>query len=242
MLIAADHLDTNSLNARFQTERPDEIVRWAAREFADGLVMTSSFGADSAVLLHMVSIIVPGIRVVFIDTGFLFPETHQFVEQLRLSLGLNVWHYRTRNDPFTYLQQSCEPDPHWRRDVGRCCAENKNEPMDRAMRELRPAAWLRGIRRGQSAAREQRQYVEWSRRYSCYAVSPLLDWTDEDTGSYLEQHGLPRHPLVERGFRSIGCSPASCTRAVTEGEDTRAGRWAGTGKLECGLHLEDYQI
>ncbi len=234
--------DVSVISQSFESASARDVVRWAVRTFGDGLVMTSSFGADSAVLLHLATREMPRIRVVFIDTGFLFPETHGYAEELRRLLDLNIWHYRTRNDPFVYLESAGETDFRQRRDVGRCCAANKNEPMERAMRELAPAAWLRGIRRSQSASRRDRQFVEWSSRYSCYAVSPLLNWTDADIEEYLREHGLPRHPLAGRGYRSIGCSPLTCTRPVGEGEDPRSGRWAGTEKTECGLHLEDYQI
>ncbi len=234
--------DVSVISQSFETASPEEVIRWAARTFGDGLVMTSSFGADSAVLLHLATREMPGIRVIFIDTGFLFPETHAYVEQLRRLLDLNIWHYRTRNDPFSYLELAGEEDFRHRRDVARCCAANKNEPMERAMHDLAPAAWLRGIRRAQSESRRNRQFVEWSARYSCYAISPLLNWSDADIEEYLHKNDLPRHPLAAFGYRSIGCSPLTCTRPVEEDEDPRSGRWAGSGKTECGLHLEDYQI
>jgi phosphoadenosine phosphosulfate reductase len=234
--------DASVISQSFETASAEDVVRWAVRTFGDGLVMTSSFGADSAALLHLATRHMPRIRVIFIDTGFLFPETHAYVEELRRLLDLNIWHYRTRNDPFVYLESAGEDDFRRRRDVERCCAANKNEPMERAMRDLAPSAWLRGIRRSQSESRRNRQFVEWSTRYSCYAVSPLLNWTDADIEDYLRRNGLPRHPLAGLGYRSIGCSPLTCTRPVEGDEDPRAGRWAGTGKTECGLHLEDYQI
>jgi phosphoadenosine phosphosulfate reductase len=200
--------------------------------------MSSSFGAESAVLLHMASQAQPGIKVVFVDTGYLFPETWGFMEELRRRLDLNVWVYRTRNDPIAYLQQAGETDPTWRGNVEGCCAANKNEPFDRAMKELAPSAWLRGIRRNQAETRKARQYAEWSSRYNCYAVSPLLDWGGREIHAYLKQHDLPYHPLYEKGYASIGCNPLACTRPITLGEDPRAGRWTGKGKVECGLHLD----
>jgi phosphoadenosine phosphosulfate reductase len=234
--------DVSVISQSFETASPEEVIRWAARTFGDGLVMTSSFGADSAVLLHLATREMPRIRVIFIDTGFLFPETHTYAEQLRRLLDLNIWHYRTRNDPFAYLESAGEEDFRHRRDVARCCAANKNEPMERAMRDLAPAAWLRGIRRAQSESRRSRQFVEWSARYSCYAISPLLNWSDTDIEEYLRKNDLPRHPLAAFGYRSIGCSPLTCTRPVQGDDDPRSGRWAGSSKTECGLHLEDYQI
>ncbi len=231
-------LDLASLNAAFESADPQKIVAWAVAEFGDELIMSSSFGADSAVLIHMAIQHKPDIRIIMVDTGYLFPETHRFMEQLRRRFNLNVWVYRTRNDPFAYLRQAGEENPAWRNDVERCCAANKNEPFERAIADLRPRAWLRGIRRHQADTRRSARILEWSGRYRCYAISPLLNWTGREIGQYLSAHDLPRHPLVEKGYLSIGCNPLSCTRPVEPGADPRSGRWAGTPKLECGINLD----
>ena len=234
-----ERLDLDALNPMFERQSPADICRWAAAEFGDELVMTSSFGAESALLLHLATRAKPDIKVVMIDTGYLFPETFQHMEALRRRLDLNVWVYRTRNDPIAWLATHGEGDPSWRTDVDRCCAANKNEPMERAMAELRPKAWLRGIRRNQADTRKAARHVEWSGRYGCYAVSPLLTWTSRDIYQYMKQNDLPYHPLYEKGYLSIGCNPQSCTRAVQAGEDPRSGRWAGSGKVECGINLNN---
>jgi len=231
-------LDLDATNRVLETYDPPGVVAWAARQFAEGLVMSSSFGAESALLLHMASEAQPGIRVVFVDTGYLFPETHRFMEDLRQRLDLNVWTFRTHNDPIAYLAQAGETDPTTRNNVEACCAANKNEPFERAMEQLKPKAWLRGIRRQQTDTRDRRQIVEWSKRYDCYAVSPLLNWSQREIHSYMKRHDLPYHPLFDLGYKSIGCNPLSCTRPIQIGEDPRAGRWSGSGKTECGLHLE----
>jgi phosphoadenosine phosphosulfate reductase len=231
-------IDLELTNAILGTYAPDKIVDWAARQFGNGLIMSSSFGAESALLLHMATRVLPDIRIVMVDTGYLFPETHGFMEALRQRFNLNVWTFRTRNDPIAYLKEAGETDPTVRRDVTRCCGVNKNEPFDRAVEQLKPTAWLRGIRRNQAATRENRQIVEWSNRFNCYAVSPILNFSQRDIHAYMKRHDLPYHPLYERGYASIGCNPLTCTRPIQIGEDTRAGRWSGTGKLECGLHLE----
>ena len=222
-------LDIDATNAVLDTYDPQQIVDWSAREFGNGLIMSSSFGAESALLLHMATRVLPDIRIVMVDTGYLFPETHQFMEDLRQRFDLNVWVYRTRNDPFAYLKEANEIDPTVRNDVDRCCAANKNEPFDRAMHQLKPSAWLRGIRRNQAESRTDKQPVEWSNRYNCYAISPLLNWTRRDIHNYMKQHDLPYHPLYEQGYASVGCNPLTCTRPIQIGEDPRAGRWAGTG-------------
>ena len=239
MLVAAEPtLDLVSTNAVLDTYSPRQIVDWAAGEFGDGLVMSSSFGAESALLVHMATRAKPDIKVIVVDTGYLFPETHEFLETLRHRFDLNIWTYRTRQDPIRYLLDAQETDPTVRNNVEACCAVNKNEPFDRAMRELQPRAWLRGIRRNQADTRAERQPVEWSSRFNCYAISPLLHWSRKEIHQYMKQHDLPYHPLFDQGYASIGCNPLSCTRPIQIGEDPRAGRWSGTGKLECGLHLE----
>ena len=239
MAATAEHaLDLIATNAVLETYAPRQVVDWAAREFGDGLVMSSSFGAESALLLHMATRAKPDIKVIVVDTGYLFPETHAFLESLRHRFDLNIWTYRTRQDPIRYLLDANETDATFRNNVEACCAVNKNEPFDRAMRELKPAAWLRGIRRNQADTRAERKPVEWSKRFNCYAISPLLNWSRKDIHGYMKQHDLPYHPLFDQGYASIGCNPLSCTRPIQIGEDARAGRWAGTGKLECGLHLE----
>jgi phosphoadenosine phosphosulfate reductase len=238
----ADDLDLATLNPLFERQSPVDIVKWSAAQFGSDLVMTSSFGAESALLIHMAVQEIPDIRIIFVNTGYLFPETHAFMEQLRHRFNLNVWTYRTRNDPIAWLRQAGEENPTWRKDVDACCAANKNEPMERAMRELQPKAWLRGIRRNQAETRKVASFVEWSNRYKCYSVSPLLNWSSKDIYGYMKQHDLPYHPLYEKGYASIGCNPLSCTRPIQIGEDPRSGRWAGSGKIECGINVDSNSL
>jgi phosphoadenosine phosphosulfate reductase len=239
----AETLDLPTLNELFERQSPIEIVKWATAQFGGReLVMTSSFGAESAALIHMAVQQVPNLRIIFINTGYLFPETHAFMEQLRLRFSLNVWTYRTRNDPIAWLRNAGEENPTWRKDVDACCAANKNEPMERAMRELKPKAWLRGIRRHQAETRKAASFIERSNRYDCYAISPMLNWQTRDVYAYMKQHDLPYHPLYEKGYASIGCNPLSCTRPIQIGEDPRSGRWSGTGKIECGINVESNSL
>ncbi|HEY0007364.1 MAG TPA: phosphoadenylyl-sulfate reductase [Tepidisphaeraceae bacterium] len=234
----ATDLNLPELNQMLADRTPPQIVAWAAAEFGDQLIMTSSFGAESAVLLHMAASQKPDIRIVMVDTGYLFPETYRFMEELRQRMNLNVWVFRSQQDVVKWLPDHGETDPTWRNNVEACCGANKNEPFDRAMKTLAPSAWLRGIRRDQAETRQSRSIVEWSRRNNCFAVSPLLPWSGREIGLYMKEHDLPYHPLVEKGYLSIGCNPLSCTRPVLAGEDPRAGRWAGQSKTECGLHVE----
>jgi len=237
--VQADALDLDVLNTMFETRDPTDVVGWAGAQFGRELVMSSSFGAESALLIHMAVRVVPDIRVIFVDTGYLFPETHEFMESLRKRFSLNIWSYRTRQDPFAYLHKAGEENPTWRKDVEACCAVNKNEPMERAMRDLAPRAWLRGIRRKQAETRKDRQFIEFSKRYNCYAFSPLLNWGSKEIYDYMTKHDLPYHPLYEKGYASIGCNPLSCTRPIQIGEDPRAGRWTGRNKIECGINTDN---
>ena len=232
-------LDLDTINPMLGASHPTKIVEWAAAQFGHDLIMSSSFGAESALLVHMATRMLPDIRIVMVDTGYLFPETHRFMEELRLKLNLNVWVYRTKNDPISYLHRAGEENPTWRKDIDACCAANKNEPFERAMNDMKPRAWLRGIRRNQADTRKERQFLEWSARYNCYAVSPLLNWGSREIHGYLKEHGLPYHPLMDKGYMSIGCNPLSCTRPIMPGEDPRSGRWAGQGKVECGINVTD---
>ena len=237
MSIVGEQLDLPSLNQMFETADPRKIVDWAAAQFGDDLVMSSSFGAESAVLLHLATRVRPNIRIIYVDTGYLFPETHRFMEELRLRLDLNVWTYRTLNDPIAYLHKAGEENPAWRKDIDSCCAANKIEPFVRAMKDLSPKAWLRGIRRQQAETRKEKPFIEWSARYQCHAISPILNWGSRELHEYLKSHDLPYHPLWDKGYASIGCNPLSCTRPIGEGEDARAGRWAGQDKIECGINV-----
>ena len=239
MSAVAEQLELPTLNAMFERQDPARIVEWSAAQFGSDLLMSSSFGAESAILLHMASQAAPRIRVIFVDTGYIFRETHEFMESLRRRFDLNVLVYRTRNDPAEYLRRAGETDPTWRNNIDACCAVNKNEPFERAMRELRPRAWLRGIRRAQAPTRKDRKFIERSDRFRCYAISPLLNWTGRETYAYMKQHNLPYHPLYEKGYLSIGCAPVSCTRPITIGDDPRSGRWAGQDKFECGINVNN---
>jgi phosphoadenosine phosphosulfate reductase len=233
-----ENLDLAPLNAMFETSDAAKVVEWTAAEFGGEVVMSSSFGVDSAVLLHMATQVIPDIKVIFVNTGYHFPETHAHLEALRRRLNLNVWIYSTRKDPIAYLHEAGEENPTWRNDRDRCCAVNKDEPFIRAMAELKPKAWLRGVRRDQAGTRKDFRFVERSEKYKVFAVSPLLNWDRRTIHAYLKKHDLPYHPLFEQGYPSVGCNPIACTRPIQLGEDSRAGRWSGSGKVECGINVE----
>ncbi len=227
--------DANRLTADMT---PPEIVRWAVDTFGSGLIMTSSFGAESMCLIHMAQTAMPGIPIVFINTGYLFPQTLLFMETMRRQYNLNVLEFHTQHDPIVWLSINGETDPRTRRDVEACCRANKNSVFDRAMQSLSPVAWLRGVRADQSEHRSQMQVVEANRRTVALAISPLLRWTSRDIHQYMRLHELPYHPLWHEGYTSIGCNPETCTRPLADGQDGRQGRWSGLDKKECGIHLD----
>ena len=235
---AMPRFDVEKINADFQGRDPAQLVRWASETFGTDLIMTSSFGAESMCLIHLAVSVRPDIPIVLVNTGYLFPQTLAFMEAMRQRFDLNVREYHSRNDPVVWLTVNGETDPRQRNNVDACCAANKNEVFDRAMRELAPAAWLRGVRAHQSDHRAAMVPVQWNKRVNCWAISPLLEWTNRDIHAYMKKHELPYHPLWEQGYNSIGCSPETCTRPVGADEDQRSGRWAGLDKKECGIHLD----
>lgn len=194
-------------------------------------VLSSSFGAQAAVMLHLVNKVVPGIPVVLIDTGYLFPETYQFVDELTGKLGLNLKIYRP--DASAAWQES-RYGKLW--DKGLEGIEqynriNKKEPMERALKELHAATWFSGLRRAQAKTRAQISAVELKR--GRFKVHPLFDWTDRDVGRYLKENDLPYHPLWDKGYLSIG--DWHTTRSLTEVDSVDELRFFGL-KRECGLH------
>ncbi|ACI99568.1 phosphoadenylyl-sulfate reductase [Rhodospirillum centenum] len=192
------------------------------------IALVSSFGTESAVLLHMVAEIDPGVPVIFIDTGKLFGETLRYRDRLVALLGLTDLR-SPGPDPAEEAREDADGGL-WRRDAGACCALRKVRPLGRALAPF--DAWITGRKRFQAATRAVLPAVEAAD--GRIKVNPLAGWSRQDLTAYLDRHGLPRHPLEADGFLSIGCMP--CTDRVAPGEDIRAGRWRGQGKTECGIH------
>lgn len=216
---------------RFETRPAEEVLAWAADRFAGRIVLTCSWQLQSSTLIHMAHAIGAELRIVELDTGLLFPETYATRDALVARYGLTLESVPPRR---TVDEQAEDEGPElWMRDPDRCCALRKVEPLERALEGV--DAWVTGIRRAQSATRAAAKKLEWDAVRGVVKVQPLVDWSDEDVKGYLFAHDVPYNPLHDLGYPSIGCMP--CTRAVKPGEDPRAGRWAGTGKTECGLHL-----
>ena len=209
----------------------EDRVRWAVAEFGDKLILTTSFGIQSAVMLHLASRVAPEIPVVFIDTGYLFPETYRFADELTKKLKLNLKTYTPRRSA---AQQEALDGKRWEQGLDGLKAynfENKVEPMDRAVRELGATAWLAGLRRSQASTREGLGFVQVQNKIT--KVHPILDWDNRTVHRYLTEHGLPYHPLWDNGYVSVGDwhSSAPLQPGMTE-EQTRFGGL----KRECGLH------
>jgi len=217
------------LNTRFEGADPAELIAWAADRFMPKLAATSSFQTQSVALLHLISQVRPEIPVIFLDTGYHFPETISHRDQLVEQFGLNLHIVRAAMNRADFVKQY--GDALYRHDPDLCCYLNKVEPMERALKGL--DAWITGIRRDQTANRANAQPVE-QLPDGRIKVNALLAWTRQDLWTYISRHNLPSHPLFSQGYLSVGCAP--CTAPVMEGQDERAGRWAGTGKTECGLH------
>jgi phosphoadenosine phosphosulfate reductase len=221
-----------SWNADLADRPPDEILAWARERFGPGLTLACSFGGVTGmVLLDMAARVTPDLRVVTLDTGFLFPETVATRERAAQRYGVTPLIFRPRRTP---EEQDAEHGPAlWERDSDTCCALRKVEPNRRALADA--SAWIAGLRRDQSRTRDAIVPIVWDGAFSMYKLAPLFAWTEEDCWDYVGRHRVPVNPLHADGYPSIGCT--HCTRRVVPGDDLRAGRWTGASKTECGLHI-----
>ena len=217
------------LDAELRHAHPRTVLEEAVATFGDKLALVSSFGAESAVLLHLVSKVKPDMPVLFLDTGMLFGQTLDYRRQLAAKLGLTevrdlrpAYHDLATGDPEAKL---------WQTDTDACCEIRKVIPLDKALAEF--DAWITGRKRFHGGARLSLPVVEQADHQVKF--NPLANWGKEDLDAYMAEHDLPAHPLVAQGFPSIGCWP--CTKPVEAGQDVRAGRWADSEKTECGIHV-----
>jgi phosphoadenosine phosphosulfate reductase len=238
---AVTHIDTTTAvdqlvrdGAALEGAAAGRILRWAV-ERIPRFAVTSSFGADSTVLLHLTAQISPDVPVLFLDTGFHFPETLAFRRELIGLLGLTD--VRDLRPQLGVVEQARQHGGGlYLRDPDRCCAIRKVAQLEAALEGF--DGWATGLRRAQTADRADTPVVGSARRgeRDLVKVAPLATWTTADVEAYRIAHDLPAHPLADAGFPSIGCAP--CTRQVAPGADPRAGRWSGMAKTECGIHLE----
>ncbi len=208
-----------ALSQGFESAPPSTILSWAFETFGHDLVLACSF--QDIVLVDLATKIDPAVEVVFLDTGFHFPETLSFVEEVRARYDLHL----TVTTP--------GPDAEaWPCGTDECCQRRKVAPL-KAVVETKQA-WFTALKRVDAPTRAMAPIVAWDHSFEVVKINPLVTWTDEDIAYYESSHDLPTHPLLSQGYLSIGCAPT--TRPVAPGEDPRSGRWAGTGKVECGLH------
>lgn len=211
--------------------KPEDIIHWAYKTFADRLIVTSSFQTHSIPLLHMVSRIAPDIEVIFLDTGFHFEESLAFRDRVAKQLDLRIRNVRCEIGHAAFLARY---GALYAEDPDRCCYINKIDPLESVLANA--DAWITGLRRDQSATRSSVP-VTFLRDDGKIKIAPLANVTRDEIEVYRTRFRLPEHPLEGAGYRSVSCSP--CTRRTPVGGGDRAGRWAGTSKSECGLH-DDY--
>jgi phosphoadenosine phosphosulfate reductase len=224
-------LTLDHCNRQFEKKTAEERVRWSLANLPAQHVLSSSFGAQAAVSLHLVTRERPDIPVVLVDTGYLFPETYQFIDELSERLQLNLLVYRATRSP---AWQESRDGERWKQGETGIAAyneENKVEPMKKALRELDAGTWFAGLRRSQSRSRAKTPYLDWSG--DRWKVHPIADWTDRDVYRYLKRNDLPYHPLWEQGYISIG--DRHTTRSIHEVDDEEQTRFFGLQR-ECGLH------
>jgi phosphoadenosine phosphosulfate reductase len=219
----------NAVGAELELAPAEDIVEWAAETFGDRFAITSSMG--DAVLAHLASRVVPGIDVVFLDTGYHFAETIGTRDAVELTLPVRMLSIEPKQ---TVAEQDAQYGERlFERDPDLCCALRKVQPLQEALAGY--DAWATGLRRAETHARVIAPVIGWDERKQKVKVSPLARWTDEQVERYIARHDVLVNPLQQDGYPSIGCWP--CTRRVAPGEDKRAGRWAGQDKTECGIHV-----
>ena len=219
------------LRATAETWRPDRILAWAFETFGETVAISSAFGAEGMALIDMASRVRQNFRVFTLDTEFLFPETYNLMDQVEQRYDIRIERVFPLASPEE--QERVYGPALWQRDPDQCCNLRKVEPLRRKLGELR--AWITSIRRDQTADRAGAGKVEWDAKFGLVKINPIADWSSKQVWQYIREHDVPYNVLHERNYPSIGCT--HCTRAVRPGEDSRAGRWSGSSKTECGLHV-----
>jgi phosphoadenosine phosphosulfate reductase len=220
-------------SAQLEGKPAQEILAWALAEYAPRVGISTAFGVEGCALIDMAVKLDPKVQVFTVDTDFLFPETYELMTRISERYGIEI--KRVKGTVSKDEQERQYGVALWDRNSDACCALRKVEPTQRAVADL--DAWFAGLRRDQSKTRAHIALLE---RYDhedgtpLVKVNPLASWTRNDTWKYVMSHDVPYNPLLDQGYKSIGCWP--CTRPVESGADERAGRWAGSGKTECGIH------
>ncbi|MBD8500583.1 phosphoadenylyl-sulfate reductase [Paenibacillus arenosi] len=213
----------------FETSSPEEIIQWAIETFPN-ITFACSFGAEDVVLVDMVQKISPSTDIFYLDTDFHFEETYHTRDQIQSHYNLEF----VRAAPTITPEQQVEQygAELWKSDPNKCCNIRKVEPLTQILSKY--DAWITGIRRDQAPTRANAKKIEYDTKFGLVKFNPIAHWTWDDVWAYIRSNNIIYNPLHDNHYPSIGCS--HCTRQVMPGEDPRAGRWSGTGKVECGLH------
>jgi phosphoadenosine phosphosulfate reductase len=222
-------------NRELRGASAEQILRWAVQMFHPRMTMATAFGAEGCCILHLLAGIEPTVRVFNLDTGYQFPETLQLRDRIFDRYGIQVEMVRPAQSVAEYEAEHGGPLYHLRPD--QCCLDRKIVPLRRAVEGY--DAWISAIRKDQTNHRAEAEAVQWDAKFQLVKVNPLLDWTRRDVWKFILDNEIPYNPLHDQGYPSIGCQP--CTSPVGAGEDERAGRWAGSAKKECGLHVIEVQ-
>jgi phosphoadenosine phosphosulfate reductase len=212
---------------------PEETLKWAVGTFQREVAMASGFGAEGMVLIDMASRLQRDFRVFALDTEFLFTETYDLIDRVEKRYGIKIERVYSVLTPEEQERQFGAKLWSWNPD--QCCKLRKVDPLQTKLAELR--AWITAIRRDQTSSRAAARKVEWDSKFQRIKINPIADWTSEMVWTYIRKHKVPYNPLHDQNYPSIGCT--HCTRAIRPGEDSRAGRWPGFSKNECGLHVVD---
>jgi phosphoadenosine phosphosulfate reductase len=219
---------------RLEGATPEEIITWAAERYGERLTMATAFGPEGCLIIHWLATIAPRTFVFNLETGYQFDETLELRDRIARRYGIEVSLERPATTVAEY--ERLHGGPLHKTDPNRCCADRKIAVIRRVLTRFH--AWMSGIRRDQSAVRATAPIVGWDHKFGVVKISPLANWTKAKVWDAIIRDDVPYNPLHDQGYISIGCWP--CTRAITFGEDERAGRWSGTAKTECGLHTRDH--
>ena len=224
--------EIKQISQRFENASPQDILSWASETYGETLAVVTSFQITGIATLHMLQHIAPETPVLTLDTGFLFPETVELINELETRFNLRLERIKPRQSP---RQQARDyGDRLWERNPDRCCHIRKTIPLRDALTGY--GAWVAGLRRDQAPSRADTPVVSRDSRTGLVKIAPYANWTEEMVWSYIRAHDLPYNPLHDNGYPSIGCW--TCTKAVAPASHKRAGRWSNRAKSECGIHIE----
>ncbi len=228
--LSDEELDTVAVE--FAGTAPEEVLAWALDTFSPDIAMATGFGLEGCALVSMIAGLQRPVRIFYLDTDLLFPETYALRDALESRYGVR---FERRATNLSLTEQALRyGDKLWERNPDECCRLRKIEPLRQMLSGLR--AWITGIRRQQTSTRAAARVIERDPQFDLVKINPLVSWTKQDIWRYVRDHEVPFNPLLNQGYESIGCVP--CTTPISIGEDSRAGRWRGQNKVECGIHLQ----